>query len=37
VDAIMKVVRKYLRPIFLNADIGMTGANIGIVRKPAPL
>jgi L-lactate dehydrogenase complex protein LldF len=24
IDAIMKVVRKYLRPIFLNADIGMT-------------
>ena len=32
VDAIMKVVRKYLRPIFMNADIGMTGANIGIAE-----
>ena len=32
IDAIMKVVRKYLRPIFLNADIGMTGANIGIAE-----
>ena len=31
-DAIMKVVRKYLRPIFLDADIGMTGANIGIAE-----
>lgn len=33
VDAIMKVVRKYLRPIFLNADIGMTGANVGIAES----
>jgi len=32
VDAIMKVVRRYLRPIFLNADIGMTGANVGIAE-----
>ncbi|MBI1320640.1 MAG: 4Fe-4S dicluster domain-containing protein [Candidatus Hydrogenedens sp.] len=32
VDAIMKVVREYLRPIFLNTDIGMTGANIGIAE-----
>ncbi|MBW2437361.1 MAG: LUD domain-containing protein [Deltaproteobacteria bacterium] len=32
IDAIMKVVRNYLRPIFLNADIGMTGANIGIAE-----
>ena len=31
-DAIMKVVRQYLRPIFLDADIGMTGANIGIAE-----
>ncbi|KPJ76618.1 MAG: hypothetical protein AMJ54_10890 [Deltaproteobacteria bacterium SG8_13] len=32
IDAIMKAVRRYLRPIFLNADIGMTGANIGIAE-----
>lgn len=32
---IMKVVRRYLRPIFLNADIGMTGANIGIAETGA--
>ncbi len=32
---IMKVVRRYLRPIFLNADIGMTGANIGIAENGA--
>jgi iron-sulfur cluster protein len=32
IDAIMKVVRNYLRPIFLKADIGMTGANIGIAE-----
>ena len=32
VDAIMKVVRQYLRPIFLNADIGMTGANVGVAE-----
>ncbi|RMF92541.1 MAG: hypothetical protein D6736_03315 [Nitrospinota bacterium] len=31
-DAIMQVVRRYLRPIFLQADIGMTGANIGIAE-----
>jgi len=31
-EIIMKHVRKYLRPIFLNADIGMTGANIGIAE-----
>ncbi len=35
VDAIMKVVRQYLRPIFLNADIGMTGANVGIAENGA--
>lgn len=29
---IMQHVRKYLRPIFLNADIGMTGANVGIAE-----
>jgi len=32
VDEIMKVVREYLRPIFLNTDIGMTGANVGIAE-----
>ncbi|MFP6616415.1 MAG: LUD domain-containing protein, partial [Candidatus Hydrogenedentota bacterium] len=32
IDAIMGVVRKYLRPIFLNTDIGMTGANVGIAE-----
>lgn len=32
IDEIMKVVRKYLRPIFLNTDIGMTGANVGIAE-----
>jgi len=31
-DAIMKVVRRFVRPYFLNADIGMTGANIGIAE-----
>jgi iron-sulfur cluster protein len=35
IDAIMKVVRAYLRPIFLNADIGMTGANVGIAENGA--
>ncbi|MEE2753274.1 MAG: LUD domain-containing protein, partial [Candidatus Latescibacterota bacterium] len=35
VGEIMKVVRKYLRPIFLNADIGMTGANVGIAENGA--
>lgn len=32
IDEIMAVVRKYLRPIFLNTDIGMTGANVGIAE-----
>jgi iron-sulfur cluster protein len=32
IPTIMKVVRSYLRPIFLSADIGMTGANIGIAE-----
>lgn len=32
IPSIMPVVRKYLRPIFLNTDIGMTGANIGIAE-----
>ncbi len=34
-EAVMKVVRGYLRPIFLNADIGMTGANVGIAENGA--
>ena len=33
IPSIMKVVRAYLRPIFLDADIGMTGANIGIAEN----
>jgi iron-sulfur cluster protein len=33
IPSIMKVVRAYLRPIFLNADIGMTGANIGVAES----
>ena len=37
VDAIMKLVRKYLRPIFLDADIGMTGANVGVAETGAIL
>lgn len=32
IDEIMEAVRAYLRPIFLNTDIGMTGANIGIAE-----
>lgn len=32
IPSIMKVVQSYLRPIFLNTDIGMTGANIGIAE-----
>ena len=32
IDEIMHVVRAYLRPIFLNTDIGLTGANIGIAE-----
>ncbi|GMW01936.1 MAG: hypothetical protein AMXMBFR84_30720 [Candidatus Hydrogenedentota bacterium] len=32
IPSIMKVVRTYLRPIFLSADIGLTGANIGIAE-----
>lgn len=35
VDEIMKVVRRYLRPIFLHADIGMTGANVAIAETGA--
>jgi len=32
IESIMPVVRSYLRPIFLNTDIGMTGANVGIAE-----
>lgn len=32
IPSIMKVVQAYLRPIFLEAQIGMTGANIGIAE-----
>jgi iron-sulfur cluster protein len=32
IKKIMNVVRRYLRPIFLNTDIGLTGANIGIAE-----
>ena len=35
IPSIMKVVREYLRPIFLNAQIGMTGANIGVAQTGA--
>lgn len=35
IDGIMKIVRRYLRPIFLDADIGMTGANVGIAETGA--
>jgi len=35
IPSIMKIVRAYLRPIFLNADIGMTGANIGVAETGA--
>lgn len=35
IPSIMKVVQKYLRPIFLNAQIGMTGANIGVAETGA--
>jgi iron-sulfur cluster protein len=31
-DNIMKVIHRYMRPIFLKADIGMTGANVGIAE-----
>ncbi len=33
VKEIMRIVRKYLRPIFLNTDIGMTGANVGVAEN----
>ncbi len=32
-NQIMSVVRRFLRPIFLGADIGVTGANIGIAEN----
>ncbi len=32
IPSLMKVVQKYLRPIFLNAQIGLTGANIGVAE-----
>ncbi|MCC6794196.1 MAG: LUD domain-containing protein [Candidatus Hydrogenedentes bacterium] len=35
IPAIMKVVQAYLRPIFLEAEIGMTGANIGVAENGA--
>jgi iron-sulfur cluster protein len=35
IPTIMRKVREYLRPIFLNADIGMTGANIGVAENGA--
>ena len=35
IPSLMKVVQKYLRPIFLNAQIGMTGANIGVAETGA--
>lgn len=31
-EAVMKTVRRFLRPFFLKADIGMTGANAGIAE-----
>ena len=31
-DAVMKAVRRFVRPYFLKADIGMTGANVGIAE-----
>ncbi len=35
IESIMPVVRAYLRPIFLNTDIGMTGANVGVAENGA--
>jgi len=35
IESIMPVVRSYLRPIFLNTDIGMTGANVGVADTGA--
>ena len=33
IPSIMEVVRKYLRPIFLHADIGLTGANVAVAEN----
>ncbi len=35
IPSIMKVVQAYLRPIFLEAQMGMTGANIGVAETGA--
>jgi Fe-S oxidoreductase len=35
IPEIMRVVQAYLRPIFLEAEIGMTGANIGVAENGA--
>ena len=35
VQEIMKYIRRYLRPIFLTAEIGMTGANAAIAENGA--
>ncbi len=35
IPSLMKAVQKYLRPIFLKAQIGMTGANIGVAETGA--
>ncbi|MDZ4859568.1 MAG: LUD domain-containing protein, partial [Candidatus Hydrogenedentes bacterium] len=35
IPSIMKVVQAYLRPIFLEAQMGMTGANIGVAESGA--
>ena len=32
-DSIMKAVRKHLKPTFLNAQMGITGANIGVAES----
>ncbi len=31
-EAILKIVRSYLRPIFLSAEMGVSGANIGVAE-----
>ncbi len=35
IPEIMRIVQQYLRPIFLNTDIGMTGANVGVAENGA--
>jgi len=35
IESIMGVVRPYLRPIFLESDIGLTGANVGVAETGA--